>query len=84
MHPGLGAARDSNFVGFYTYCDTLVSTEDAAESNMRVENPAPRLQIAPAFGPNRRVIGQVDVNGVKGNIVEGLSGTLVSASDAIE
>jgi hypothetical protein len=79
---GLGAARDINLVGFDTHCsDTLVSAEDAAESNMRVENPASRLQIAPTFGPNRRFIGQVDVNGVKGNIVDGLSGTLVSASD---
>jgi hypothetical protein len=50
-----------------------------------MENPtSARVHIAPAFGPSREVIGQVSVGGVIGNVVEGLSGSLVSVADAVD
>ena len=77
----------TNLAGFDTCCsDTLISVEDAAESNLRVENSASsgRISVTPAFGPVRRSVGNVSLNGVVGNVIEGLSGSLVSASDAVD
>ena len=77
----------TNLAGFDTCCsDTLISVGDAAESNLRVENSASggRISVTPAFGPVRQSVGTVDLNGIVGNVIDGLSGSLVSAADAVD